>query len=733
MTIKSESWYDQTAAKHKEKADKFFGKDYRTLSLCIYGDADDPRYAAVMVKRPNPVDEKLFLTLSLAEMQQKTDEMKKQGYGTAIISATGPADNPLIAAVFRPMPTIPITKGDLTADKLNEANVQAWKDGNILRWADAYGTPDDTRYVAIWQPNTEKAAWNCDAVNDDVKTMQARFDALVAGGGRPQHFAITPSQGFLAVFVDTDIGAWAAYGDLTSARLKEQKDKFKEQDLFPVCIMAQGSGSSRRFVAIYARSEEIAPRKFTVTPKEAPSAPKIDAIIEGVMKANNVRGAALAIVSDTRLVYAKGYTWAEADYPKVKPTTLFRQSSVSKVFASIATYQLIQEGALVDGQKFTLDTTMQSVLKLKTPTGGEPTDPNFNKITIRHLLEMTSGIDKWLHARDVEATEAFKKKLPAKPEQLASYCASQKLTANGQPVKEVIPGDKALAVYNNGGYLMLSQVVTKMRGKSSFEKAIKEWLLEPLDIKRVRETRSLVGDQPSDEARYHSTEECIAYDKNGNCTTRLFPRIRTSVSVMTPDKPLVPLGYGDTNLENVDGAGGLSGAVTDVARILAALSVQQNNKMLSEGMITTMLANAATAYADKQLTMGSDGKGKAWGFHGFDSMVPFDAAKGVYLGVKGGSYWTSVNGIAFLRGGLAFVICWNCTITDDDKTWGKKFMDELISHDWGNVDLFKKYGMTPFPASSGSFSDEAKTPAQKSPSLPLPNFNASSIAPPPKR
>lgn len=724
MSITSESWHDQTAAKHKEKADKFFQKGYRTASLCIYGEPDDPRYAAVMVKRPNPPDEKPFLALSTAEMQEKVNELAKQGFGAAIISATGPANNPLIAAVFRPMTPLPVMKGNLTADDMVKANAQAWKDGNILSWADAYGTPDDTRYMAVWQPNTDKAAWNCDALNDSVQTMQARFDALVAGGGRPQHIAITPAQGFLGVFVDTDIGGWYAYGDLRSAEVDAQKEKLKKQGFAIVSLMGQGTGTSRRFVAIFATREEIAPRAFTVSPDEKPSAPKIDAIIEGVMKANNIRGAALAIVKDTRLVYAKGYTWAEAGYPKVKPTTYFRQASVSKVFASIATYQLIQEGKLVDGKKFTLDTTMQSVLKLKTPTGEQPTDENFDKITIRHLLEMTSGIDKDLVFSDVKATDSFKKKLPAKPEQLAAYCASQKLSGK--------PGDKAIANYNNGGYLMLSQVVAKMRGASSFEKAIKDSLLKPLGIKRVRETRTLVGDQPSDEARYHSTKGCIATDSNGNCTMRGYPKISTTLSVMSPDKPFVPLGYGDTNLENLDGTGGLSGAVTDVARVVAALGVRKNNPMLDDAMITTMLANAAAATADPQLTLHSNSSVKSWGFHGFDRVVAIDAANGIYFGSKGGTHSTSMNGIAFRRGVLGFVICWNCILPNDDGKWGDKLANELGSHDWGNIDLFEKYGMSPFPASSGSSADAAETLDQKLPPLPMPDFNASSVAPPPK-
>lgn len=718
MPINFKAWHDQTAAQHKQKADDFFKQGFRTVSLCVYGEPKDPLYAAVMVKRPKLVDEKQFIALSIDEMKQKIDELSKKGFGAAIISATGPANSPLIAAVFRPMKQIPLTRGNLTADDLAKDNVQAWKDGNILKWADAYGTPDDTRYMAVWQRNTDFAAWNCDAVNEDAQTMQQRFNAFQSGWSRLQHVAITPSQGFLGVFVDTDIGPTFSYGNMTSAGFQAKKDEFEKQGFAPICVAAQGSGADARFAAVFVSREEIAPRgDITILPKDEPTVPKIDDIIKDVMIRNLIRGAAVAVVKGTRLVYAKGYTWAEEGYPKVTPTTVFRQASVSKFFASIATYQLIQEGKMVDGKKFSLDTTMQSVLKLKTPTGGKPTDENFDKITIRHLLEMTSGIGKLLLFSDLKAIKSFNppESLPAKPKHVAAFCASQKLDG--------VPGDKAIAYYNNGGYFMLSQVIAAMRGASSFEEAIKASLLKPLGIKRVRESRTLVSAQPADEARYHSTVEF-----------GLFPRISTANSIMTPEQPLVALGYGDTNFENVDGAGGLSGAVTDVARVLAALNMQKKNPMLDDAMVKTMLANAAAASADKQLTHDSQGNWKASGFHGFDWVVTLDASKGMYLGRKSGDYYTSENGIGFLRGDMAYVFCWNCKTPNTDDKWIDKFWIEINKHDWGNTDLFEKYDMSPFPASSGSLADAAamSKPGVKLPSLAMPKSIVGSIAPPPK-
>ncbi len=404
------------------------------------------------------------------------------------------------------------------------------------------------------------------------------------------------------------------------------------------------------------------------------------------MKLNGVRGAALAIVNGTRLVYAKGYTWAPSDYPDVQPTTFFRQASVSKTFAAIATYQLLQ--ASEKNGKFTLDTTMQSILHLKTPDGREPTDPNFSRITIRHLLDMTAGVDPGLLWRDVAATRAFKAQLPATPAQVASYCASQKLAGR--------PGDKSIATYSNGGMFLLSQVITKLRGAKSFEAALTDSLLQPLSMSRVREARSLVEAQLPDEVRYHPDPLQIPPPANA------IPKVK---SVMSPGQPMVTAGYGNINLENGDGAGGLSAAVTDVARLLAALSLKENNPMLDDATITKMLSNAAADSADPQLIYDSKGKGKAWGFHGFDHVATIDARSGVYSGYKGGDLPSSQNGIYFEQGGISYVICWNGPVPHTELPFYPKFsrvLEAAKKYNWGNTDLFPQYGMPSFSSRSAA-------------------------------
>ena len=657
MALDIIAWHDRNTAGHKQMVDTWAAKGYRTLSLSIYGERNDPRYAAVMIKRPTLIAEEQHFSLTASQFQAKFNEMAAKGWAPYIVSATGAANDPLFAVSFWPMTPAPLTRFGITEAEFRQLNDQNQTSGGILRWADAYGAPNDIRYIAVWYPNSTKVAWNCDSTNDDFSTSQQRFNALTSGWGRPTHLAITPSQGFIELYTDTTIGSWASRTNLTSTGYQQEVDKFMAQGLAPVCVSAQGSGANTRFAAIFTSQEQPNPRTFRTT--GSPSISLIDAAVEGVMKINQLRGASLAIVKGTQLVYAKGYTWAEPEYPTVQPTTLFRQASVSKMFAAIATYKLIEQG------KLTLDTTLQSVLKFKTPKNGEPVDSRFGQITIRHLLEMTAGVDPGLIWQDVPATQAFGKNLPVTPAQLASFCASQTLSGK--------PGDPAIAVYSNGGYFILSQVVAKLFNASSFEAAIQSAFLTPLNITRVRQSRSLVGTQLTDEARYHPKP------------------LTTSKSAMSPDQPLVTTGYGETNMEICDGSGGLSGAATDVARVLAAFSLHQNNPMLTNETITMMLANAAAVSSNPDF--------KAHGYHGFDAVGTSDAAKGLYWGYKGGSLSTSQNTIYFERDGYSLVVCWNGT-TPQGESWYPGFPSVLNAarqKDWGTTDLFPQYGMPSFP------------------------------------
>ena len=180
--------------------------------------------------------------------------------------------------------------------------------------------------------------------------------------------------------------------------------------------------------------------------------------------------------------------------------------------------------------------------------------------------------------------------------------------------------------------------------------------------------------QGSDEARYHPTF------------------LRVGPSVVDPDRRLRGEGYGGYwNFERDDAAGGISGAVVDLARLLAMLDVRSLNPVLNAATISSLFTVASSR-----------------GGHGFDSARVDDAAAGMYYGMKGGSLpESSQNCVRYQTGDISMVVCWNrhdITEGGNDGWWYPDFPALLAAaraQSWGNIDLFQQFGMPSFTTAGG--------------------------------
>jgi hypothetical protein len=189
-------------------------------------------------------------------------------------------------------------------------------------------------------------------------------------GNRPYLVSPTGDGNYASVFRDDQIGPGQARHGLTAQQYQQTFDTLKAEGYFPIQVQGGGAGSNTRFAAIFTKTETITPRKFTVTGSPA-STPgdTYDSAMHTVMETYGVRHAALALVKGTRLLLARGYTYAEPGYPTAQPTTTFRQESCSKVITAILIHQLLHEG------KLALSDTLESILNLKAPNGGPPLTP----------------------------------------------------------------------------------------------------------------------------------------------------------------------------------------------------------------------------------------------------------------------------------------------------------------------------------------------------------------------
>ena len=174
-----------------------------------------------------------------------------------------------------------------------------------------YGAGNDLRFAGIWEANQTNVAWTEAGIADDFSIYQQRFDALVPAGGRPVQVAVSPDGRYASIFRDDQIGPWVARHGLTSAGYQQEFDRLVPQGFYPIDVHAGGQGTATRFAALFARQETIDPLVW-----HAPTGPTtvaaIDTLVQQAMQRHRIRGAGLALVRAGRLVYAKGYTLAEA-------------------------------------------------------------------------------------------------------------------------------------------------------------------------------------------------------------------------------------------------------------------------------------------------------------------------------------------------------------------------------------------------------------------------------------
>jgi CubicO group peptidase (beta-lactamase class C family) len=98
----------------------------------------------------------------------------------------------------------------------------------------------------------------------------------------------------------------------------------------------------------------------------------------------NIAGAAVAVVANGQLVFAKGYGFADTKSrrPVIADQTLFRAGSVSKLFTWTAVMQLVEAG------KLDLDRNINDYLDFKVP------EPYGRPITLRDLMTHSAGFEE---------------------------------------------------------------------------------------------------------------------------------------------------------------------------------------------------------------------------------------------------------------------------------------------------------------------------------------------------
>jgi CubicO group peptidase (beta-lactamase class C family) len=214
---------------------------------------------------------------------------------------------------------------------------------------------------------------------------------------------------------------------------------------------------------VMARDSTVAPdRTGPTAPSQArgpADAAELEAFLDGffarAMEDYYIAGAAISVVKDGGLFFAKGYGYADLEnqIPVDPDQTIFRIGSVGKVLTWTAVMQLVEQG------KLDLDADINTYLDFRIPnTYPQP-------VTLKHLMTHTSGFeDRWLETVVADASEL----VPAR----------EWLVSNN-PGRVRPPGEAA--GYSNYNAMLAGYIVARVSGQP-YDEYIQEHIFDPLGM-----------------------------------------------------------------------------------------------------------------------------------------------------------------------------------------------------------------------------------------------------------
>lgn len=271
------------------------------------------------------------------------------------------------------------------------------------------------------------------------------------------------------------------------------------------------------------------------------SCKKIDTYVNKFLKRWEIKGGSLAIIKGEKLLYAKGYGWAdEEEGIKTDVGNIFRVASLSKLITAAAIMKMEEDSLLhlsdkVFGEGGILDEEQFRRFA----------DKRCKNITVENLLRHQGGFatyrgDPLFCTREIIIWE----KLDTVPDmdRVIEFALSQRLGFT--------PGTSTK--YSNVGYLILSRIIQKLSGLS-YEEYCQEKILHPSGCYDMHLAKNLYKDKYPNEVRYYETHDAkpvLAYDNSGDTLYRR---------------------YGGNNIEGLYGAGGWVASPTEFVRFVAAI------------------------------------------------------------------------------------------------------------------------------------------------------------------
>lgn len=472
--------------------------------------------------------------MTATTLQSEFDTWTEPSYGLRMtrISGSETSGQARFAAIFEKSTKTNgwVVNSGLTAASFTTSHNDLHAKGFRLIWLDGYGVGATAYYNAIWErtfgpaQRVQLGASRNDQINrNEINTTagyglvdvcsfnvlrssfhagvwalgtpsivpvrlgltsaeyQTDFNAMSAAGyslwrvSGYEDFGFVGEERFTGVWRKASLGeGWAYHGmratDFDAHNLNAQSVGYR-----PAFVEAYNRGADTYYNASWVRNGGLSSSRLGT----------IATAVQTYMNARNLPGLSLAIAREGRLVYARGFGYADTSEGEVAHSQhRWRIASTSKTICSVSALR-----ALEDSRAWSLESrAFGSGALFGTDYGTAAYDPWEKAITLRHLLNMTTGWD-----------DQGKLWYSTAPSWGTDHAAIIGYQLDSVPLVWK-PGTKYS--YNNFGYQVVARIPEKISGQL-FEDYTKAQVFNPCGITSIILGGRTAADRRANEVAYY--------------------------------------------------------------------------------------------------------------------------------------------------------------------------------------------------------------------------------------
>ena len=248
-------YYGVTADQHQTNFNTLSTTGYQIISLSVYGQPPNHRYAAVWVQRPGPLGYAIH-EASGSTCQSFFDTHSQVGFVSTVITITGPSSAPIFAGVMEQNGvTNWYQRCGLTTTQYTTELQNGQANHYILKSFTEYGDPSDRRYCGVWYYNDRSEDYTY-FVDEDYTAYQNTFNSETQKPSwRPSYLSVSEDHQISSTFVDTDVGSWVARHGMTADDLKSEYMNQKAAGRYIIHLQGGGTGSDANYAALWSTQD----------------------------------------------------------------------------------------------------------------------------------------------------------------------------------------------------------------------------------------------------------------------------------------------------------------------------------------------------------------------------------------------------------------------------------------------------------------------------------------------